>query len=157
MTGHPAKETSSLKNTRSYNASTFKITNLAYEDIHILVTPLLKIIQSGKYAFHGQVSNFQWWSLNQLYSTICCHSVTKSCLTLCKPMNCSMPGFPVLYYSTTPNMSDQIFVTVTLGLSHAFFIYEIRWANHMNSKMYTLLIERCCLLMRREGKDQPVL
>ena len=28
----------------------------------------------------------------------CCFSVTKSCPTLCNPMDCSMPGFPVLYY-----------------------------------------------------------
>ena len=28
----------------------------------------------------------------------CCYSVIKSCLTLCNPMDCSMPGFPVLYY-----------------------------------------------------------
>ena len=26
---------------------------------------------------------------------ICCCSVTKSCLILCNPMDCSMPGFPV--------------------------------------------------------------
>ena len=25
-------------------------------------------------------------------------SVTQSCLTLCNPMDCSMPGFPVLHY-----------------------------------------------------------
>ena len=31
--------------------------------------------------------------------TIYCHClVTKLCLTLCHPMNCSMPGFPVLQY-----------------------------------------------------------
>ena len=28
----------------------------------------------------------------------CCCSVAKSCPTLCNPMNCSMPGFPVLHY-----------------------------------------------------------
>ena len=28
----------------------------------------------------------------------CCCSVAKLCLTLCNSMNCSMPGFPVLYY-----------------------------------------------------------
>ena len=28
----------------------------------------------------------------------CCCSVAKSCPTLCDPMDCSMPGFPVLYY-----------------------------------------------------------
>ena len=27
-----------------------------------------------------------------------CSSVTQSCLTLCDPMDCSMPGFPVLYH-----------------------------------------------------------
>ena len=27
-----------------------------------------------------------------------CCLVTKSCLTLCHPMHCSMPGFPVLHY-----------------------------------------------------------
>ena len=28
---------------------------------------------------------------------ICCHSVPQSCPTLCDPMDCSMPGFPVLH------------------------------------------------------------
>ena len=28
----------------------------------------------------------------------CCSSVSKLCLTLCDPMNCSMPGFPVLHH-----------------------------------------------------------
>ena len=30
--------------------------------------------------------------------TVCCCSFTKSCLTLCDPMDCSMSGFPVLHY-----------------------------------------------------------
>ena len=33
-----------------------------------------------------------------------CCSVTKSCLTLCDPMDCSMPGFPVLHY--TPKLAQ---------------------------------------------------
>ena len=28
----------------------------------------------------------------------CCCSVAKLCLTLCDPMDCSIPGFPVLHY-----------------------------------------------------------
>ena len=28
----------------------------------------------------------------------CCCSVDKLCLTLCDPMDCSLPGFPVLHY-----------------------------------------------------------
>ena len=31
---------------------------------------------------------------------ICCCLVTKSCLTLCNPMDCSTPGFLVLHYFT---------------------------------------------------------
>ena len=34
--------------------------------------------------------------LFNFYCSICCHSVSQSCLTLCDPMDCSMPDFPVL-------------------------------------------------------------
>ena len=34
--------------------------------------------------------------IHELYC--CCCSVTKSCLTLWDPMDCSMPGFPILHY-----------------------------------------------------------
>ena len=33
-----------------------------------------------------------------VYLTYCCCLVTKSCLTFCDPLDCSMPGFPVLHY-----------------------------------------------------------
>ena len=35
-----------------------------------------------------------WWAS----VFFCCCSALKSCLTLCKPMDCSPPGFPVLHY-----------------------------------------------------------
>ena len=41
------------------------------------------------------------WELpcsNREDPTHCCCSVTKSCPTLCGPMDCSSPGFPVLHY-----------------------------------------------------------
>ena len=31
------------------------------------------------------------------FNTFCYCSVTQSCLTLCDPVGCSMPGFPVFY------------------------------------------------------------
>ena len=49
-------------------------------------------------------SSCQW---SELYCCVCtetmflkdfCCSVTKSCLTLCDPMDCSMPSFSVLHY-----------------------------------------------------------
>ena len=35
--------------------------------------------------------------LSDLESVLCCYSVAQSCPTLCHPMDCSMPGFPVLH------------------------------------------------------------
>ena len=35
--------------------------------------------------------------LSYMYISVQFSSVSKSCLTLCDPMDCSMPGFPVLY------------------------------------------------------------
>ena len=35
--------------------------------------------------------------LQKEYHSISCCSVTQSCQTLCDPMDCSMPGFPVLH------------------------------------------------------------
>ena len=40
--------------------------------------------------FHINISPNSW--------LICCCLVTKSCPTLCDPMDCSTPGFPVLYH-----------------------------------------------------------
>ena len=43
---------------------------------------------------NGNIS-FPIWVL---WNICCCSSVTKSCPTLCDPMDCSTPGFPVLHY-----------------------------------------------------------
>ena len=37
-----------------------------------------------------------WWGW--LWQWFACWSVSKPCLTLCNPMDCSMPGSPVLHY-----------------------------------------------------------
>ena len=33
-----------------------------------------------------------------LFTLLCCCSVAQSCQSLCDPMDCSMPAFPVLHY-----------------------------------------------------------
>ena len=38
------------------------------------------------------------FSRTSAFIIFCCCSVAKSCLTLRDPMDCSMPGFPVLHY-----------------------------------------------------------
>jgi len=54
--------------------------------------------------------------------TGCCCLVTKLCLTLCDPMDCSMPGFLVFHYLLE-------FAQKLIALDHVFVVreYEIRW------------------------------
>ena len=43
-------------------------------------------------------TSFSFLMNNQPIQAYCCYSVTLSCLTLCDPMDYSMPGFPVLHH-----------------------------------------------------------
>ena len=45
-------------------------------------------------------------------------SVTKPCLTLCDPMNCSTPGFPVLHYSPEFTQTPVHWVDDAIQPSH---------------------------------------
>ena len=54
--------------------------------------PLSRVISSV-----GVSGTAGWEKGNEECPWGCC-SVTKSCPTLCDPMNCSMPGFPVLHH-----------------------------------------------------------
>ena len=68
------------------------------------------------------------------FHTLCCCSVTKSCPTLCNPMDCSMPGFPVhhqLLELAQPHVhwvSDAIQLSCPLSSSspYAFDLSSIR-------------------------------
>ena len=42
-------------------------------------------------------SKLKHWRDHHSYSWICCCSAIQSCPTLCNPMGCSTPGFPVLH------------------------------------------------------------
>ena len=39
------------------------------------------------------------WQMTHSEISLFCHSIAKSCPTLCDPMDCSMPAFPVLHHS----------------------------------------------------------
>ena len=41
------------------------------------------------------------------YICITCYPVAKSCLTLCNPMDCSMPGFPVLHHCSPKDSQES--------------------------------------------------
>ena len=51
------------------------------------------------------------------YCCGCC-SVTQSCLTLCNPMDCSMPGFPVLHHLPEHAQTQVHWVGNTIQPSH---------------------------------------
>ena len=51
----------------------------------------------------------------------CCCSVSKSCLTICDPMNCSMPGFPVLHYLLEFAQTHVHWVSDAIRPSHPLF------------------------------------
>ena len=48
----------------------------------------------------------------------CCYSVAQPCLSLCDPMNCSMPGFPVLHYLPKYVQTHVHWVNDTIQSSH---------------------------------------
>ena len=50
------------------------------------------------------------------HSRSCCCSVTKSGPTLCNPMDCSMPGFPVLHY--LPESLKPMFIETMMPSSY---------------------------------------
>ena len=67
----------------------------------ILCRPLLllpSIFPSIRVFSNESVLRIRWpkdWSFSFCISSVQFSSVTQSCLTLCNPMNCSMPGLPV--------------------------------------------------------------
>ena len=58
----------------------------------------------------------------------CCCIVTKSCLTLCDPMNCSTSGFPVLHYvqSLLKLISiDSVMPSIQLIVCHSLLLLPL--------------------------------
>ena len=56
------------------------------------------------------------WSLSLRKS--CCCSVAQTCLTLCNPMDCNIPGFPVLYHLPEVTQTHAHWFGVTIQPSH---------------------------------------
>ena len=61
-------------------------------------------------------SKFTLWSM--FFEQTCCCSVTKSCPTLCDPMNCSTPVFPSIHYALEFSQTNVHLVSDAIQLSH---------------------------------------
>ena len=77
--------------------------------------------RGDKQSWVRQVSNH---SIPRLKSLIrCCCSVTQSCSTFCDPMDCSTPGFPVLYYLPLRDRIHWVYSIDTRILWQLFSIF----------------------------------
>ena len=75
-----------LYSTKVLGMYTNRVLEMACFALYLICLDFLKFLKSS------QMKIMSWLYL------YCCCSVSKSSLTLCNPMNCSTPGFPVLHY-----------------------------------------------------------
>ena len=73
------------------------------------------------FIFKGQVEVV--CLLVEKITNICCYSITKSCPTLCDPMDCSMSGFPVIQH--LPEFSQTHVQWVSDVINHLIFCYPL--------------------------------
>ena len=66
--------------------------SLFVSNLMTITPPLLQWF----WGFSGHGNKFTWWHLVK-FLCFCCCSFAKLCPTLCDPMDCSTPGFPVLH------------------------------------------------------------
>ena len=64
-----------------------------------------------------------------LYHQCCCCLVIKLCLTLCDPMDCSTPGFPILHYlwvcSNSCPLSGWCYLTISSSAAPSPFAFNL--------------------------------
>ena len=76
----------------------------------------------GNREYTWQVRAIQTWSWKALFRRCCfCCSVASACPTLCDPMDCSRPGFPVHHLSVCSN-SCLVMPSSHLILCHLFLL-----------------------------------
>ena len=91
------------KQTEKFGSGCLALQGRARSALRPQSLPLVVYFSSGaEHVVHleGQHLGSGCRSHRQLPGTFicCCCLVTKSCLTLCDPIYCSLPGFPVLYH-----------------------------------------------------------
>ena len=77
-----------------------------------------KIFKQLRYKMFFQLGFRSFLTFYKLIICCSCCSVAKSCLTLCDPMNCSTPGFPVLHYLQEFAQTHVYWVSDAIQSSH---------------------------------------
>ena len=75
---------------------------------------------------------FTIWASRYTQEVHCCYSVSQSCLTLCNPMDCSMPDFPVLHPLPELAQTHVHWVGDAIQLSHpvVLFFSALNFSQH---------------------------
>ena len=77
-----------------------------------------KIFKQLRYKMFFQLGFRSFLTFYKLIICCSCCSVAKSCRTLCDPMNCSTPGFPVLHYLQEFAQTHVYWVSDAIQSSH---------------------------------------
>ena len=110
-------------------------------------------------SFHSQSTDIRTRRNNShpqkyQYNLCCCCSASKSCLTLCDPMDCSMSGFPVLY-CVQEGLLKFMSIESVMQSTHLILWSPVKHNSNRNclQKLYfiTACLDemewRCCLLL----------
>ena len=73
-----------------------------------------------------------------IQNNACCCSVDKQCPTFCEPMDCSMPGFPVLHYLPKFAQTHVHCVNDAIQPSHSLFPPSPHALNHSASQSFPM-------------------
>ena len=71
-----------------------------------------------KLAYNSTFKTLRSWPLVPFHGKFCC-SLTKSCLTLCSPIDCSTPGFPVFHHLPEFSQTHVYWVSNAIQPSHS--------------------------------------
>ena len=96
------------KSSKNLEVNIFKDTFTFIKEISVYKSVSLSLYQEEDYQISW--NSYRWrkqglksaWNLTTVCYALpdccCCYSVAQLCPTLCNPMDCSTPGFPVLHY-----------------------------------------------------------
>ena len=85
----------------------------------VIIKPMKTHIRLSSFLNYSKYRHHEL-KLEEGYSLLCCCCcwVTQLCLTLCSPVDCSMPGFPVLYHLPELAQTHVYWVGDTIQPSH---------------------------------------
>ena len=142
-----------------YSPCTIKFTLLKYHSVALVYSQdCATIITSNAGTFLLPQNETQYHRQSHLsphaYSPCFCCSVAQSCPTLCDPMNCSMPGFPVLHYLLELAQTPVHWVSNAIQPSHPLsppscalnLSQHTGWThNHKTQRIFPLHPQNCPL------------